>query len=443
MARFRKTLGWISVAAVTLALGGSAVAGGNPAAGDLRSFPWRAKNVILVIGDGMGDSEITLARNYTVGAAGELALDRLPYTGQMTTFSVQETDPSIPDYTSESASTASAWSTGQKTADGRISTSPSTDQDLTTFLEIAQDRGMKTGVVSTADITDATNAAAMSHVAARGCQGPADMASCPQDAKENGGPGSIAEQAIDHEVDVLLGGGLSRFEQTITGGPDAGLTVLDSAAAKGYEFVGTRDDLLASDGTKLLGLFTPSHMSVDWAGAVAANPPSGPQRCTEDQRPANEPSLAEMTTKAIEALTHRSRAGFFLQVESASIDKRDHVSQPCEQIGETVALDEAIAVVLEFARTSPGTLVIVTADHAHTSQITEVDAAPAGFSSILLTDEGGEMLVTYGTGSTPEGQQHTGSQVRVAAAGPQGWKVVGLIDQTELFDIMERAIGAS
>ena len=83
---------------------------------------------------------------------------------------------------------------------------------------------------------------------------------------------------------------------------------------------------------------------------------------------------------------------------------------------------------------------IVTADHAHTSQIIEVDATPAGFGIILETDEGGLMQVAYGTGNTPTGHGHTGSQVRVGALGPQAANVVGLIDQTDLFDIMARAL---
>ena len=85
----------------------------------------------------MGDSEITIARNYAVGAAGRLAMDELPLTGQMTTYSVHPNGK--PDYDPESASTATAWSTGHKTVDGRISTSPS-DQDLPTILELAQKR---------------------------------------------------------------------------------------------------------------------------------------------------------------------------------------------------------------------------------------------------------------------------------------------------------------
>lgn len=175
----------------------------------------RAKNVILLIGDGMGDSEITIARNDTVGAAGRLALDRLPLTGQMTTYSVFPDGK--PDYDPESASTSTAWSTGKKTVDGRIGTSPS-DQDLRNVLELAQKAGYRTGNVSTADITDATPAGAMAHIALRGCQGPLNMNACPQDRKSAGGPApSLGVEERDrlarHLGERGLGGGLEAVWQ--------------------------------------------------------------------------------------------------------------------------------------------------------------------------------------------------------------------------------------
>ena len=412
----------------------------------------RAKNVILIIGDGMGASEITLARNYEYGAGGRMTLDGLPFTGQVTTYSVREDNPSKPDYTSESASTATAWSTGRKTSDGRISTSPGTDVDLRTILELAQREGLRTGNVTTSELTDATPAAPMSHVRLRGCQGPLNMATCPQDRKSVGGPGSIAEQGIDHKIDVLLGGGKARYDQVIPAGePNAGKTLWQVAQEKGYATVTDRAGLLAaSSSKKLLGLFNPGNMAVRWNGLEATKTPSGPQRCNEAAPTGNEPTLAEMTAKAIDLLDRddwrwkKKRKGFFLQVESASIDKRDHSSQPCEQIGETVQLDQTVKVALDYAKRNRDTLVIVTADHSHTSQIVEADASPPGFSSILTTDEGENMMVTYGTtaGATPASvsQEHTGATVPIAAAGPQAANVVGVIDQTDVFRIMERAI---
>jgi alkaline phosphatase len=181
----------------------------------------RARNVILFLGDGMGDSEITIARNYAVGAAGRLNMDRLPLTGEYTTYAVEESNPSLPNYVTDSAASGTGWATGHKTSNGRISTTAQSDKDLRTILELAQDKGMRTGDVSTAELTDATPAVLAAHVAARDCQGPANMAACPQDRKSAGGPGSIAEQQVDHHVDVLLGGGKGRFDQTIDGGPDA------------------------------------------------------------------------------------------------------------------------------------------------------------------------------------------------------------------------------
>ena len=130
------------------------------------------RNIILLIGDGMGDSEITIARNYEVGAGGKLVMDKLPFKGAITTYSVEESNSSLPNYVPDSASTGTAWSTGEKTSNGRISTTPSTDQDLKTILELAQENGLHTGIVTTAELTDAAPAVLASHVSDRDCQGP-------------------------------------------------------------------------------------------------------------------------------------------------------------------------------------------------------------------------------------------------------------------------------
>lgn len=404
----------------------------------------RARSVILFLGDGMGDSEITLARNYHVGAAGRLALDTLPLTGSYTTYAVQEADPSRPEYVTDSAASATGWATGVKTSNGRISTSAGTDRIIKTIVERARERGLPTGSVTTAELTDATPAALAAHVNSRRCEGPADMAPCPRYRKSAGGPGSIAEQEVDHQVEVLLGGGRQRFEQPIDGGSFAGRTVIESAAAQGYAIVTDAAALAATrPGRKVLGLFSAGNMSLEWGGEPAApHPGSGPQRCREGQRPAGEPSLSEMTRKALQLLD--GPRGFFLQVEGASIDKQDHAANPCGQIGETVAFDAAVATGLAYAASHPDTLVIVTADHAHTSQIvpppTETDHGPGLFST-LITKDGVPMTVSYATNLPGRWQQHTGTQVRIAAQGPQAANVVGVTDQTELFHTMARALG--
>lgn len=406
-----------------------------------------ARNVILFIGDGMGDSEITAARNYQMGAAGRLAMDSLPFTGAYTTWSVDETNPSMPTYVPDSAATATAWATGSKTSNGRISTTASTDRDLPTILEAAKARGYRTGNVSTAELTDATPAALAAHVANRSCHGPADMAACLQDRASVGGPGSIAEQLVAHDIDVMLGGGAARFEQPTEAGPSS----LALAERRGYQVVRTRTAMTSlRPGTgKVLGVFTPGNMTTEWAGDLAAVYPSNigrPQTCRPQTRSADEPTLAEMTSTALRLLdrTALNGPGFFLQVEGASIDKQDHQADPCGQIGETVGFDRAIRLGLDYAAAHPGTLVVVTADHGHTSQIVGTPSEtshPAGLFSSLRTLEGGTLTLSYGTNVPGSSQDHTGTEVRIAAQGPQAANVLGVTDQTDLFRLLSRAIG--
>ena len=410
-----------------------------------RLMAGQARSIILFLGDGMGDSEITIARNYAVGAAGRLAMDTLTFTGAYTTYSVEERQPDLPDYVTDSAASGTGWATGSKTSNGRISTTAGSDRDLKTILEIARERGYRTGDITTAELTDATPAVLASHVANRACQGPADMATCPQDRKSAGGPGSIAEQEVDHEVDVLMGGGSSRFEQATDRGP----SVLQVALTKGYRIVSSAAGLeYAARGQRLLGLFAAGNMTTEWSGAEALPYPSNiarPQTCDTNHRPDHEPSLAAMTAKAIELLDGEpsSDVGFFLQVEGASIDKQDHAANPCGQIGETMAFDRAIRVGLDYARTHPQTLLVVTADHAHTSQIISVptDAhPPVGLVSALRTKDQATMVVSYATAPFHQSQDHTGTQVRIAADGPQAANVMGVIDQTDLFRLMLKAM---
>jgi alkaline phosphatase len=445
-----------TIVAAVLAATTSAIIlnGQTPAGAPANTAATRARNVILFIGDGMGDSEITSARNYEKGANGRLAMDTLPYTGAYTTYALDETDPGKIDYVTDSAASGTGWATGVKTSNGRIST-PAGSTELTplvTILELAQRAGLKVGDVTTAELTDATPGVLVSHVNSRVCQGPADMLPCSLFKKENDGPGSIAEQAVDHDVDVMLGGGRLRFAQTITGGPYTGKTVIESAQARGYEVIGDAAGLAtAKPGRKLLGLFNDGNMTTEWAGLRAElYPGTGPQTCTEHQRErgSKEPSLAEMTTKALELLQilRDAKAGFFLQVEGASIDKQNHAENPCGQIGETIAFDAAIKVGLDFAAGHPDTLVVVTADHGHTSQIVEVprltDTVPRpGALSTLITKEGSFMTISYATRMHMQSQDHTGTQVRIAAKGPNAHRVMGVTNQTDLFATITDALG--
>ncbi|MDN3457448.1 alkaline phosphatase [Rhodococcus sp. APC 3903] len=428
-----------------------------------------AKNVILLIGDGMGDSEITAARNYAEGAAGSFAgLDALPITGQYTHYAL--TKDGKPDYVTDSAASGSAWSTGTKTYNGAISVDIK-GQAQSTVLEIAKANGKATGNVSTAEVQDATPAVQVAHVSGRKCYGPeATSKSCPENAIENGGKGSISEQLLDTRADVTFAGGAKSFAETAKAGDWQGKTLNEQAAARGYQLVKNAAEMnevgKADQDAPVLGLFADGNMPVRWEGSVATRDGylQPAETCIDNpKRTSDVPKLADMTQKAIDLLKVNDN-GFFLQVEGASIDKQDHAANACGQIGETVDLDEAVQKALEFAKTDGETLVIVTADHAHTSQIvTNVSADDIatiakdqnipveraqeivypGLTRKLTTKDGSEMTISYGTSEDPavESEGHTGTQLRVAAFGPHAANVSGLTDQTDLFFTMTDALG--
>jgi alkaline phosphatase len=406
-----------------------------------------AKNVILLIGDGMGDSEITVARNYQYGAGGTLpGIDALPLTGQYTTYSLYKdgANKGKPDYVPDSAATGTAWSTGTKTYDNAVGV----DIDGTaqpTLLELARANGLRTGNVSTAEIQDATPAVEVAHVGARSCYGP-DSATCGSDALDKGGLGSISEQLLDARADVTLGGGSTSFGQTAKAGQWQGKTLFEQAADRGYQVVGDAAGLdavtEANQDKPLLGLFTPGNFPTRYAATTATvgGADQAPVTCQPNpDRLDTKLSLAALTNKAISLLDKPSGDGFFLQVEGASIDKQDHSANACGQIGETIDLDEAVQAALAFAKKDGNTLVIVTADHAHTSQIVD-STPPATLSTALTTADGTVMKVAYGTAAAGGSQQHTGTQLRIAGYGPGAANVVGLTDQTDTFFTIANAL---
>jgi len=405
-----------------------------------------AKNVILLIGDGMGDSEITAARNYAEGAGGFFkGIDALPLTGQYTHYALDKKTHK-PDYVTDSAASATAWATGVKTYNGAIGVDVN-GKDHPSLLELAKAAGKSTGNVSTAELEDATPAAQVAHVTSRKCYGPEKTSEfCSSNALENGGKGSIAEQLLNARADVTLGGGAKTFNETAKAGEWQGKTLREQAALRGYQLIGDLDGLnalnAADEEKPVLGLFADGNMPVRWKGPKASyhgNLDGQPVTCEVNaERPASAPTLAQMTEKAIQLLD-KNPQGFFLQVEGASIDKQDHAANPCGQIGETVDLDEAVQKALEFAAKDGNTLVIVTADHAHSSQIIANKSKAPGLTQTLKTREGGLMTISYGN-SEEESQGHTGTQLRIAAYGPHAANVVGLTDQTDLFYTMKSAL---
>ena len=408
----------------------------------------KPKNVILLIGDGMGDSEITLARYYGKGAAGTLNMEKLPFAGELITYGLSAgPGPNYPpNYVPDSAPTATAWSTGKKTIDGRLSQGPSAAENIpgsnagyrTTF-EIAAKRGMRVGNVSTAEITDATPAAPSSHMSQRACQGPEDTRkTCPSEAKGAGGLGSIAEQQVDHLLDVNLGGGRNRFLQTLDGGTG---TVVDYAKTKGYRYVETAGDLegiSSLDKGPVLGLFNTGNMTTEFKPLLAALTPGagGPTtRCDETNRPANEPSLEAMTRKAIQLLGEPprllppGRGGLDRQarprLRRLRPDRREPRLRQGRRGGARLPAEE------------PGH---AGGDHrrplAHEPD-RRGHPGPAG----LLRDAAdgrrrADPRLLRDRQDAAGGQSHTGARVPVAAIGPQATNVMGVRDQTDLFQTL-------
>lgn len=407
----------------------------------------RARNVILLIGDGMGDSEITIARNVALGAGGAFkGLDALPLTGQYTHYAL--TKDGKPDYVTDSAASGTAWATGTKSYNGAISVDIH-GAPQQTLLQLAKKAGLATGNVSTAEIQDATPAVQIAHVSGRKCYDPTSTAEkCADNALENGGLGSISEQLLDTRADVTLGGGRKYFDDVARAGEWKDQPLIEQARTRGFQVVETLEALNAvngaSDAQPVLGLFAPGNMPIRWQGPQASI--DGIQKVAavtcqpNPERGDAVPTLAQMTEKAI-TLLGANDTGFFLQVEGASIDKQDHDANPCGQIGETVDLDEAVQVALNFARQQGDTLVIVTADHAHSSQIVYPDAEVPGYSQLVNTADGVAMAISYGNAKEIDGQGHTGAQLRVAAYGPGAANVTGLTDQTDLFFTIRDALG--
>ncbi|HIF96989.1 MAG TPA: hypothetical protein EYQ54_08190, partial [Myxococcales bacterium] len=169
--RLLSTSASFSICGLLLVLVGTGFSGTSLADSETGHPP----NVILIIGDGMDDQQITIARNYLVGANGRMTLDTLPVRSTAQVLTVDETDPSRAVYVADSANSATSIASGITTSRGRIGTRAGSDEDVVTVLERAQKLGMKTGLVATSSVTDATPAAFAAHIKARFCSDPAHM----------------------------------------------------------------------------------------------------------------------------------------------------------------------------------------------------------------------------------------------------------------------------
>lgn len=277
------------------------------------------ENIIFMIGDGMSVSHVTLTRI----ATGNLNMDEFSDGGIVTTYPLPSSG-----WITDSAAAGTALATGYKTNNGIISQTPEGEK-LKTALEMAREAGKSTGIVTTSKITDATPACFYAHTAGR--------------SNED----EIAEQLSTAGVDVILGGGLGYFMPSGNEGSKRkdSLDLTSEFERAGYKFVRDREELLGVDKAPVIGLFTPSYMSF------------------ELDRKENEPSIAEMTEKAIELLSS-SKKGFFLMVEGGRIDHEAHANDAAGVITEIKAFDDAVGVALDFAKRNGNTLVVVTADHS-------------------------------------------------------------------------------
>lgn len=416
--------------------GGTAVATGNFETIGTTVQGKKAKNIIYLIGDGMSMAHRTAARIVSKGVAmgkavEPLAMDTLPVTGILMT-------PSLNSIITDSAPGAACFSTGNKSNNGQEGVFPDDTTDkwdnprvehMGNFL--ARTQGKALGIVSTADIEDATPGSFSAHTQDRGAgTGICDM--------------YLDEAAANHNLRVLLGGGRKWFIPF--GSPGSGR--INSATTSGADYVvpaelaagwgvptGTVDptrDLIAdfvtagftyaadntaltavpSTTTKLLGLFHYSNMDVSLdkinerrTGSTASSP-------TLATFP-DQPLLEEMTDKALTVLNNNPQ-GFVLMVEAASIDKQAHNMDTERFIHDTIEFDRAVARCIAFQATNPDTLIVVTADHEcagaaiiGSSLVTNaalVTRAAAGGTDTVLGVKGGAV----GTSTDGETQLRTG-----------------------------------
>ena len=447
----------------------------------LRPNTNRATNIILFIGDGMGISTLTAARIYSGqarnadGESSSLAIDRMPYSALVKTYSH---DAQV----SDSAPTATALTTGVKTRNDIVGLDQTALVDdcagsrgkaPRTIFEIAETMGRATGVVSTARITHATPAAAYAHVANRDWENDSEL---PVAAKTEGCI-DIARQLVEWPYgdgfEVVLGGGRAQFLPTSQADPEAlqergfrtdgrDLVAEWRRRHPGGTYIWNKagfDALQPGWSGPLLGLFERDHMEYEADRARDA---------------AGEPSLAEMTRKAIATLSI-DRDGFILMVESGRIDHAHHEGNAARALQDVVELDRAVEAALSMVDLDE-TLIIVTADHSHTMTINgyprrgnPILGHVVGVTGELTlgTDARAYTTLSYATGpggtagvrSDPgavdtqavdykqqalvpmRSATHAGEDVVVRAAGPYAHLLEGTIEQNLIFHVMVHAAG--
>lgn len=352
--------------------------------------PTAPKNVIILIGDGMGFEHIKAAGLYANGQAGSLFMESLPYRAQSVTTPVpgDNVKPGQIAIT-DSAAGATALATGRKVYNGVISLAlPGDGAPVQTALEKFASQGKRTGLVSTAYITDATPAGFGAHAKTRGDR--ADIVKCYLETVR---------------PDIILGGGDSNEKANLTA---------ERIAAAGYQVVTNRAELAAlavGQGGRVFGLFGKSNLPYEGQKLAAATQP--------DQAHLLEmPSLSEMADFALKDLS-TSRKGFFLMIEGGLIDKSAHGNNLALCVQEVLEFDRTVRQVMDWARDRKDTLVVVTADHE-----------TGGLSVVRGCGKGNLPEVIWST------KGHTGANVPLFAWGPGAEKVKGIVDNTDVHRLM-------
>jgi alkaline phosphatase len=272
----------------------------------------KVKNVIFMIGDGMGLAQVTatqIAQDYE-----PLALERAHYVGLQKSYSAS-------NRVTDSAAAGTALSTGYKTKNGMIGMTPDS-LSVPSILDKAEECGMPTGVVVTYPVTNATPAAFVAHVPNRNMED------------------EIAMFYLENEIDVVFGGGSKRFDQRADG-----VNIFDTLKERNYTIAQSLSELSDINSGNVIMLPTEGSMSSRLDG--------------------RDDYLPEATAKALEILTNNADGdGFFLMVESSMIDGYGHQNNIEGIIKETKDFDNAIKVAFDYADAHPGTLVVVTADHS-------------------------------------------------------------------------------
>ncbi len=440
--------------------------------------PPKAKNVILIIGDGMGISTITAARIFdgqSKGMSGEdnvLSFENFPNVSLVKTYNL---DAQVAD----SAGTASAMNTGLKTQLNKISVQPDAlfagcaegeGEPPTLIADLIEIAGMSTGIVSTARITHATPAAVYGHAFSRDWETDADMG----EKGSSRGCTDLAAQLVRYDkgdgLDVVLGGGKRSFtpKEDDGGRREDGENLITAWNGKSdrHVFVKNAAELraLAPEAKQqVLGLFKDSHLSFE---------------TSRDN--AKEPGLTELATFAVKNLAARDK-GYFLMIESGRIDHAHHASNAFRALSETQELAGMVAAIDELTD-DEDTLILVTADHSHVFTIAgypvignpilglvrsfDDDMNP---QTLPYLDGDGKPYTTLGyqNGINPragdaaltddevkdedfrqqsavnrtEGETHGGEDVALFAKGPGSENVRGVIDQAKIFEIITSALG--